>query len=152
MPGPKPKPTHLKILAGNPGKRALPKNEPKPVGELSEPPPWFTESQKEGWNYAIKNAPPGLLKNLDRSVLSVWVVSEDLHRQASEKIAAFGMITKSPDKGVPMQNPFLPILNKQAQIMLKAAGDLGFTPAGRTRIAVGDGGESEEEEKRFFGS
>ena len=30
MPGPKPKPTSLKLLQGNPGHRALPKSEPQP--------------------------------------------------------------------------------------------------------------------------
>ena len=30
MPGPKPKPTRLKVLQGNPGHQKLPKNEPKP--------------------------------------------------------------------------------------------------------------------------
>ncbi len=41
MPGGRPpKPTSIKVLEGNPGKRALPKNEPKPpVGEVALPRP-----------------------------------------------------------------------------------------------------------------
>jgi phage terminase small subunit len=35
--GRKPTPTHLKVLRGNPGKRALPKNEPQPQGEVEKP-------------------------------------------------------------------------------------------------------------------
>jgi hypothetical protein len=35
----------------------------------------------------------------------------------------------------------LPIVNKQALIMLRAGQDLGFSPASRTRIAMGDGVE-----------
>ena len=35
-----------------------------------------------------------------------------------------------------MQNPYLAILNKQATVMLKAASELGFTPASRPRIRV----------------
>ena len=50
---------------------------------LTDPPEWMSESQKQGWIYAIENAPDGLLKKLDRSVLVAWVVAEDLHRQAS---------------------------------------------------------------------
>ena len=114
------------------------KNEPMPTGDLVDPPEWMSESQKAGWNYAIANAPRGLLKKLDRSVLTVWVVAEDLHRRASEQVDKFGILTKAPHTGQPMQSPFLPVVNKQAQIMLKAAELLGFTPASRTRVQVDD--------------
>ncbi len=70
------KPTVLKLLSGS---RRLPSQpEIQPEGDLDEPPSWLTESQKEGWRYAIANAPRGLLKRLDRSVLTIWVIAEDL--------------------------------------------------------------------------
>ena len=61
-------------------------------------------------------------------------MAEDLHRHATEQIARYGMLTKAPNTGVPMQSPYLPIVNKQAQIMLKAGAELGFTPTSRSRI------------------
>lgn len=137
MRGRKPVPTRLKVIRGNPGKRALNHDEPVPEGDLTDPPPWMSESQKAGWNYAIENAPSGLLKKLDRSVLAAWVVAEDLHRRASEQVDKFGILTKAPHTGLPIQSPYLPILNKQAAIMLKAAEQLGFTPASRSRIQLG---------------
>ncbi len=150
--GRKPKPTHLKILAGNPGKRPLPQHEPKPVGDLSEAPDWFSESQRTGWEYVMKHAPRGLLKRLDRSVLAIWVVAEDLHRQAAIEVAK-GNLTSFTEKGGEVQSPYVAILNNQARIMLKAAADLGFSPAARPRIEVKDeGGQGQDEEERFFGS
>lgn len=137
MRGRKTKPTHLKLLEGNPGKRAINKNEPKPIGDLCDPPSWMTNQQKDGWNYAITHAPQGMLKMIDQSALSVWVIAEDMHRDASKKVQTLGMLVKSP-AGMPMQSPYLCILNKQAQIMLKAAEQLGFTPASRPRITSGD--------------
>jgi P27 family predicted phage terminase small subunit len=128
----------LKVLRGNPGKRAMNRSEPVPAGDLAEPQDWFTESQKAGWNYAIKHAPRGLLKKLDRSVLTAWVVAEDLHRRASEQVDKFGILTKAPNTGLPMQSPYLPVLNRQAVIMLKAAELLGFTPASRPRVQIAD--------------
>lgn len=68
--------------------------------------------------------------------MTVWVVAEDIHRQAVQAVVKFGLITKTPTKGDPMQNPYLPIVNKQAQIMLKAAAELGFTPSSRSRVEV----------------
>ena len=90
----------------------------------------MTDSQREGWCYAITHAPYGLLKQLDRSVLAIWVVAEDLHREAAEKIAQYGLLTKSPNAGLPLQSPYLAILNKQAQIMLERS-FASRHPAGR---------------------
>ena len=136
MRGRRPTPTHLKELYGNPGKRPLNKNEPKPVGDLFEAPLWMSDSQREGWAYAITHSPDGLLKQLDRSVLAIWVVAEDLHREAAEKVTQYGLLTKSPHAGLPLQSPYLAILNKQAQLMLKAASELGFTPSSRSRVQI----------------
>jgi phage terminase small subunit len=115
MKGRKPVPRHLKLLRGNPGKRSLNKNEPMPLGDLVDPPEWLTASQKAGWNYAVENAPRGLLKKLDQSVVAVWVVAEDLHRQATTMVARFGLLTKTPKTGQPMQSPYLPVLNTPQQ-------------------------------------
>ena len=139
MRGRKPTPTHLKELHGNPSKLPLNKREPRPEGELYAAPEWMSPSQREGWAYAITCSPHGLLKCLDRSVLAIWVVAEDLHREAAEKIAQFGLLTKSPNAGLPLQSPYLAILNKQAQIMLKAAAELGFSPSSRSRVQVSPG-------------
>lgn len=148
--GRKPKPTALKLVGGNAGKRVLNKNEPKPTGNLYDPPDWLTEKQVEGWCYAIESAPYGLLKRLDRSTLVAWVIAEDLHRQAVEKLNGGALLIKTPN-GMPVQSPYLAIVNKQAAIMIKAASEMGFTPASRSRVEV-DGGEQEEDPAdRYFG-
>ncbi len=138
MRGPKPKPTYLKIVAGNPGHRPLNAKEPKPAGNLEAPPIWLTESQQAGWRYAIEHSPHGLLKRLDSALLVIWVVAEDTHRQAAERLAKHGLLVKAPNTGLAIQSPYLPIVNRQADIMMKAAGDLGFSPASRTRIQVNE--------------
>ena len=136
MRGRKPKPTALKVIAGNPGKRALNAHEPQPRADLAEPPAWLTERQKVTWREVIELSPPGLLKDVDASLFAVWVVAFDLYQEASEKLARTGMLIKAPNTGVPMQSPFLAIVNRQAQIMLKAASEMGFTPASRSRVVV----------------
>lgn len=136
MPGPRPKPTHLKLIQGNPGKRAINKNEPKPIGDLRKPPDWLSEELVKDWNHAIQDAPKGLLKKIDSSVLETWVFAKATHRAAAMKVAELGLVTASPVKGEPMQNPYLAIVNRQAQIMLKAAGELGFTPSSRSKVSV----------------
>lgn len=136
MPGRKPKPTHLKIVAGNPGRRALNKNEPRPAGNLETPPHWLAEAQQKGWRYIIEHSPRGLLKRLDSALLVIWVIAEDTHRQAAESLAESSSLLAEGSMGQPIASPYIAIMNNQAQIMIKAAGDLGFTPVARTRITV----------------
>ena len=136
MRGRKPVPTHLKILRGNPGKRRLNSHEPLPEGDLKDPPDWFSDSQKAGWNYAIDHAPDGLLKRLDCSALVAWVVAQDMHRQATEMVARHGLLIRAPVTGAPIQSPYIPIVNRQATIMLRAAEQLGFTPVARSRVQI----------------
>lgn len=150
--GRKAKPTAVHKLEGTfrPVDHDVRQAEPKAPGVLAEAPAWFTENQKAGWAYAIANAPAGVLGRIDQSVLAVWVVAEDLYRQAVEKVSApgSGLIIKSPSKGEPMQNPWLAIVNKQAQILIKAASELGFSPASRPRLV---GGASRGSDNEFEG-
>lgn len=102
------------------------------------PPTWLSSPQKRLWREAIARAPEGLLSGMDSGLLTLWVVACDLHRTATVEQQKFALMVKSPDKGVPMQSPYLAIINRQAEIMLRAAAELGFTPIARTRLARAD--------------
>jgi P27 family predicted phage terminase small subunit len=134
--GRKPKPTWLKLVGGNPGRRPLNNSEPVPEGALLDPPDWLTPSQKDIWRAAIENAPPGLLRRIDESVFLVWVIAKDLHRTASERIAQTGTLIRMPHSPMALQSPWVLVMNKQAAIMIKAAVELGFTPSSRSRISI----------------
>lgn len=127
----------MRVLDGNAGKRPINAEEPQPQGKLEErpPPEHLSETQRQIWREAIKSAPPGMLRFLDESVLEVWVVARERHRDASKKVSELGSLLKAKS-GVPYQNPYLSIMNKQAQIMLKAAAELGFSPSSRSRVKV----------------
>jgi len=98
-----------------------------------------TPGQQELWSYAIESAPPTLLKRLDRELLTIWAIEADIYRDAAKRLARFGLITKSPQQGLLMQNPYLAIMNRQAQIMVKVAAELGFSPASRSRGSTQSG-------------
>ena len=139
MRGRKPKPTELKIVQGTltHGDKVKRLREPKITKNLQETPDWLTPSQKASWEYAIENAPAGLLKKLDRSVLTAWVVAEDNHKFASQQLQTFGMVFTSPN-GHEIQSPYIGILNTQAQMMMKCASEMGFTPTSRSRIVLAE--------------
>lgn len=146
MQGRKPLPTHLKLVKGERRTSRINQKEPKPVtGSLRLAPSWFTEDQKEIWRYAIKHAPPGLLKKIDASVLAIWVVAKDTHQKAAEALAKSSLLYKTKN-GEAMQNPYLPVINKQALLMLRAAAEMGFTPSSRSRISIDGYGEKQPQD------
>jgi P27 family predicted phage terminase small subunit len=146
--GRKPKPSHLRLVQGNAGHRPINQKEPKPKGDLTKPPEWLSDDQKQIWNDVIADAPKGLLKKLDGSVLTVWVVACSIHRRMAEKVNA-GLVLAHTPAGMPVVGPYMSILNRQSAIMVKAASELGFSPSARTRIQVEDDAD-EDDTQRFF--
>jgi len=135
MRGRKPKPTHLKLLDGNPGKGPINRNEPQPEGALILPPPDLPPGAVPFWEQAIADAPGGLLKMLDLRMLFIWSCAAWQHSDAAGKVAASGSMLRSAE-GVLYQNPLLAVMNRQALIMMRAASEMGFTPTSRSRIKV----------------
>lgn len=137
--GPKPKPTKLKELEGNPGKRRLNKREPKPKGDLIKPPPDLPRQAVPFWRQAIASCPPGQLKLLDERAVFCWAMAAWAYADAAAKVAEVGTVVKAKSDGAPaQQNPFLAVMNKQSQLMRAWASELGFTPSSRTRVNAGD--------------
>jgi phage terminase small subunit len=126
MRGRKPKPTLLKDLHGS----EQPRNpfEPRPSGDLAEPPAHFNEDQRAIWQQALTAAPPGLLKQVDSSVLETWTIALSLQRRALVELASQERL------GVPAAKPLLATFARQAQILLRCASEMGFSPTSRSRV------------------
>jgi P27 family predicted phage terminase small subunit len=131
--GPKNTPSHLRLLHGNPSRLPPPVDEPQGVGVLWAPPDWFDDEQRAQWHYAIENAPPGLLTATDREVLIIWTVACVEHARATQEVRKLGQVVKTRE-GDAIQNPFLPIVNRQALIMMRAGAEMGFSPAARSSL------------------
>jgi P27 family predicted phage terminase small subunit len=136
MRGRKPRPTHLRVLDGTRGKIPADRNQPKPHGDLFEPPADLIPQAIPFWTEAIADAPRGLLKRLDKRALAIWATAAYMHADAAGKVSRSGTIVQSQATGAVYQHPALSIMNRQALIMLRAAAELGFTPSARTRIHV----------------
>lgn len=137
MPGRKPKPTILRLLQGNPGKRELPKNEPKPAkpkGSVPKAPRHLTDAAKRQWRVVAKQlAGANILTELDAHALALYCEAYARYRNASEQIEKFGAVVKAPS-GFPVQSPFLAIANKALEQMTKLMIEFGMTPSSRTRV------------------
>src|SRR5438067_3785806 len=73
MRGRRPKPTRLKMLTGNPGKRPLNHDEPRPEANIPECPPELGPLARQEWDRLVGElAALRLLTNLDRAALAAY--------------------------------------------------------------------------------
>jgi P27 family predicted phage terminase small subunit len=74
----------------------------------------------------------GALSKFDRGPLAIYCGAYAMWAEAMKALEEFGTMTKSPT-GYPVQSPYVAIVNRQAELMLRIAGEFGFTPASRSR-------------------
>lgn len=136
MRGRRPKPTRLKVLTGNPGKRPLNAGEPRPEPAVPDCPVELSPLARREWDrLAGELAKLRILTQLDRAALAAYCGAYALWAEATEAIQIYGAMVKSPN-GFPVQSPYVAIANRQAEIMMRIACEFGFTPASRSRIAA----------------
>ena len=136
MRGRRPKPTRLKVLTGNPGKRPLNASEPRPDVAVPECPVELGPLARQEWDRMVGElAPLRLLTHLDRAALAAYCGAFALWAEATQAIQKYGAMVKSPT-GYPIQSPYVSIANRQAEIMMRIASEFGLTPASRSRIST----------------
>ena len=150
MSGRKPKPTALKLITGNPGKRPLPKNEPM-LETGADMPEWLSEAAREHWPLVSKQlTDAGIMTQIDAQALGLYCEAFARWRDANERVAKFGSVVKAPS-GFPVQSPYLAIANKAWDQMMKALVEFGMTPSSRSRVSV-NGTEEQERPKTGLAS
>ena len=142
-----PKPTALRVLEGNPGKRALNAREPRPLdGEPEMPKHLDTVARKE-WRRLVPlllsmrvltEADGIALANLCQAY-STLIQAQNLMRKASDS-GKSALLMKTP-AGYAMQSPLLSIINSQMEIIARQLREFGLTPASRSRIMAAAAGE-----------
>lgn len=142
MAGRRPKPTALKELAGNPGKRPLNKREPKPRKKQGMPVPRHLreEARREWRRLRPELEAAGLLTAVDADALALYCETYATWVEATAQAQKEGLIVYT-DKGYPVQNPLLGIANQAARMLRAMLIEFGMTPASRSRVAVEGAGE-----------
>lgn len=151
MQGRKPKPTALKLLAGNPGKRALNHAEPKPRVILPKPPEHLSDDEKNKWKLIVRELHPlGLITTIDKDALAMYCVIFVRWTKAEKMIRDKGEIIKTAAGNI-IQNPYLSIANRALEQLNKIGAEFGMTPSSRSRVKVESLDPSHELEKMLFG-
>ena len=134
MRGRKPKPTSLKVITGNPGKRPLNPREPKPALRVPTCPAHLSPTAKAEWNRLAQQLHVlGILSVLDRSTMAAYCQTYGRWVEAERKLRETPLLVKLPS-GYIQPSPWLAIANKQLELMHKFLTDLGLSPVSRTRV------------------
>ena len=132
-----PTPLSLRKLHGNPSGKSLKAPQELPDrGPLGEAPDWFDDDQRAAWRDLQTAAPYGLLTLADMPLVTAYVVAVALHRRAVVAMRGSGGPVVTTKDGNLVQNPWLPIQNRQALIALKCASEMGLTPVSRAVLAA----------------
>lgn len=157
MKGRKPTPTSLKVLRGNPGKRPLNKNEPRPTPTAPNCPTWLSQEAKAEWRRVVPELDRiGMLSRVDRAALTayceLWATFMTAQREIHEHgliVAGFRRVFESEDGttvvvSIPTKNPAVVIARDAAAQIRQYCAEFGLTPSARARIDLPEKPEADE--------
>jgi P27 family predicted phage terminase small subunit len=144
------KTTAEKMATGNPGKRALPKNEPEPayLNDLS-PPAWLSAAAREVWlEEAPRRRKALLLSEVDVMAFGMLCESFARYRRTAERIGDEDVKAKyqeDEDGNVRAvgehMNPWAMLNSMYFKQVVMLNGKFGGTPQDRTRVEVNPQGD-----------
>ena len=140
MTGPPPKPTKLRTLAGNPGKRRINPNEPKPKRARLSCPRWLSADGRRAWRELVPLLDGmQVLTTADRMALTMlcdayseWLTAREVIQDKGETYeteTTNGSVKYSPRPEVAHAADAW----RRVKSMLA---EFGLTPASRSRLSV----------------
>lgn len=139
--GRKPKPTRVKELAGNPGKRATNKREPKPRTPVKRPWGLGQGEQRKFWDaHADELERLGILTGVDASAFRLMAEHYAFAVQAAKELREDGRLTVEGREG-PKKHPLLQALRDNSLAFKSYAVEFGMTPSARSRLQLPDDAE-----------
>ena len=149
MRGRKPKPTLLKLVQGNRGKRSPKSTEPNPPPVAPPVPEHLSDEAKVEWGRMLAHLEPlGLVSQLYRAALAGYCQAWADWVEACRHCAK-GKIVATPKKkitkrdgtveesgGYPITNPWLAIRKQASKEMRDYGAEFGYSPASITRVSV----------------
>lgn len=139
--GRKPKPTKLKVVQGNPGRRPLNKKEADVKSDTLKCPSWIKGEGRLEWKRMTEElAELGLLGSIDHAHLEMYCSSYGRMVEIEKKLSSLGDVTQKVLQKTINNNVIMNVLycslNKEKLLIHKLATEFGMTPSSRSRIPV----------------
>lgn len=137
IPGRKPKPTAVKILEGNPGKRPLNTAELQPSqAKTRRMPHGLSRGAKKLWRRLASDLVDlGIMTDVDIPAFMLAAEHFGIARGAATIIAEDGMVT-TDENGFMRKHPLLQVLRDNSAAFRQYATEFGLTPSSRSRLHV----------------
>jgi P27 family predicted phage terminase small subunit len=154
MKGPRPKPTSIKKLLGNPGRRPLNKSEPKPKRQRSRPPAHLSDKARGTWErIAIILDDMGVLTAADSIALEMLCEAYADYLLARDELEAFGSNfyqTVNSQGGVMHRpHPAVAVMQDADRRIRAWLSEFGITPSARSRVKIDPPAEPDPADKYF---
>lgn len=141
--GPRPMPTHLRLVTGNAGKRAVEEGEEPQFTEAApECPEFLGDVARAEWERIVPELQAArLLTKVDMAALALYCGAYARWQQAEFKIRehsvgdidGLGLVTSGAN-GYKMLTQWLIISNKAQEQLLKYLAEFGMSPSSRARV------------------
>lgn len=129
-------PTSLKLIRGNPGKRAINKREPQPSAKAPRCPDFLDEIAKREWSRMLPILKRmKVLTEADGVALANLCQALSTMIQAQEALSKSGLLVKA-QSGWVQQSPLVSVVQSQMKIVNQLCGEFGLTPSSRSRITT----------------
>lgn len=135
------KPTKLKQLAGNPGKRVINKAEPEPKGSPVAPKK-MSAGAKAVWKRLSTAMPLGVYTSADSSLLAAYCEAVSNHEEATEHLLTEPKMLVG-SQGQPVMNPWFRHQSDQARLITTIGAQLGLSPTARRHINAEEPNQAE---------
>ena len=136
--GRKPKPTHLKLLAGNPGHRPLNEDEPQPTAmeTMPSPPDHLTDEAKKEWLRIVPLLMQSqMISDVDTGAVCAYCQAYGRWVSAEIEVNRTGLVVTGA-MGGQVINPYLHVANKALDHLRKLIIEFGMTPSSRSRVTA----------------
>lgn len=135
--GRKPKPSQVKELEGNPGKRRINHSEPKPaVAETALTYGVTLTARRFHRRYAPLLKTLGILTEADGAAFEMMAIHYGIAIDAAQELRKSTLTTEGRDG--PKKNPLVQIVRDNSAAFRGYAAEFGMTPSARSRLAVGE--------------
>jgi len=131
------KPTALRVLEGNPGKRALPKNEPEPRPITPEAPPYLSPLARRRWDELLPELEIiGTLTVIDGDLFACYCMAYADIVELTADVEEFGRSYNVGLNGAQAARPEVGMLNRAKDDLRRFGAELGVGAASRTKVEV----------------
>jgi len=144
------------MARGNPGKRRLNAQEPKPESDGIEPPAWVTGVSLEKWNEIVpKLIAMGVMTNADIEAIARYCTMHEHYVKYLDQVRrGLDVLVIRDEKGkvkYMQSTPAATMVTKLAASMLRIEQEFGLTPSARTGIVATKQDTDADAEKILFG-